>query len=127
MSSFESWKVLVVEDDWDSLDGIQGILSYHNIESYGAGSAEEALGMLQQVQPSLAILDLALPVMDGWELLSMIRRDPVIGNIPVVAVTAFHSSSVARQAIEAGFNAYFSKPIDAVSFVPELQRVLNLS
>lgn len=123
--SLESWKVLIVEDDGDSLDGIQGIFRYYNIESYGASSAEEALTLLETVTPSLAILDLALPEIDGWELLSLIRRDPVVGRIPVVAVTAFHSANVARQAIDAGFNAYFPKPIDATSFVPELRRVLG--
>jgi two-component system, cell cycle response regulator DivK len=124
--SFESWKVLIVEDDGDSLDGIQEIFRYHNIESYGAESAEAALKLLAQIRPSLAILDLALPEMDGWELLNLIRRDPVVGGIPVVAVTAFHSAKLVREAIDAGFNAYFSKPIDAVSFVPELERVLGM-
>jgi CheY-like chemotaxis protein len=124
--SLTSWKVLIVEDDRDSLDGLQEIFRYYNIESVGAYSAEEALNLLDDVRPSLAILDLALPEMDGWELLSRIRRDPVVGSIPVVAVTAFHSASVARQAIDAGFNAYFSKPIDVASFIPELERVLGM-
>jgi CheY-like chemotaxis protein len=124
--SLEALKVLIVEDDGDSLDGILEIFRYHNIESYGAESAEAALKLLDQVKPSLAILDLALPEVDGWELLNIIRRDPIVGSIPVVALTAFHSANVARQAIDAGFNAYFSKPIDAISFVPELERVLGM-
>jgi CheY-like chemotaxis protein len=64
-------------------------------------------------------------MMDGWGLLSTIRNNPKTASIPAVAVTAFHSSNVAQEAIKAGFDAYFPKPIEATSFVRELERILD--
>jgi CheY-like chemotaxis protein len=54
-----------------------------------------------------------------------IRKAPPTANIPVVAVTAFHSANVAQQAIRSGFNAYFPKPIETTSFVRELERIVD--
>ena len=125
MANITSWRVLVVEDEPDSMDVVKDVLGYHNITTFGAASAEEALRMLGEVRPTLAILDLALPEMDGWGLLAELRRDPTTLDIPMVAVTAFHSAKVAQQAIEAGFDAYFPKPIDTTSFVRELERIVD--
>ncbi len=120
-----AWKVLLIEDDSYSADVVSRILTYHKIEHTIVASAEGALELLKQDTPNLLIVDLALPGMNGWDFLKTVRRDPANAHIPAVAVTAFHSTLVAQQAIEMGFNAYFAKPIEATSFVRELERVLN--
>lgn len=125
MAGIADWRVLIVEDEQDSMDVVQEILSHYNIKTYGAYSAEEALEIVLQVNPTLAILDLALPMMDGWGLLAALRNNPETAHIPAVAVTAYHSANVAQQAIQAGFDAYFSKPIEATSFVRELERIVE--
>jgi CheY-like chemotaxis protein len=125
MTNLQEWRVLIVEDEADSSEVVQGILEFHKIQSWWAGTAEEALEMMEEVAPNLLVVDLALPGMDGWGLLKRLRQDAATAQIPAVAVTAFHSSAVARQAIEAGFAAYFPKPIDTHAFVSELQRVLD--
>ena len=71
------------------------------------------------------MIDLGLPGMDGWEVLQAIRANPETAGLPCVAMTAFHTSSVRQQAIEAGFNAYFPKPLDDTLFVRELSRVIS--
>lgn len=125
MTDMSSWKVLVIEDEGDSMDLVQEILYHYNIETYAAFSAEEALSQIAAVRPTLLIVDLALPGMDGWGLLKVVRGMPETAALPAVAVTAFHSANVAQEAISAGFNAYFPKPIDSTSFVRELVRVLD--
>jgi CheY-like chemotaxis protein len=125
MSTIPDWRVLIVEDEQDSMDVVQEILSHYNIETHGAYSAEDALIMIEQVKPTLAILDLSLPMMDGWGLLAAMRNNPATANIPAIAVTAYDSAVVAQQAIQAGFDAYFSKPIEATSFVRELERIVD--
>jgi CheY-like chemotaxis protein len=125
MVSISDWRVLIVEDEQDSMEVVQEILGYYNIETYGAFNAEDALAMVAEIQPTLFILDLALPTMDGWGLLAALRKNPTTAHIPAVAVTAFHSANVAQQAIQAGFDAYFSKPIEATSFVRELERIVE--
>lgn len=125
MTDPQEWRVLIVEDEADSSEVVQGILEYYNIQFWWASTAEEAIEMMPQVEPNLLVVDLALPGMDGWALLKHLRQNAATAHIPAVAVTAFHSNAVARQAIEAGFAAYFPKPIDTHIFVEELQRALE--
>ncbi len=119
-----SWYVLVVEDDPDGQEVVSRMLRHHNIPSALADSGEQAVSMLDEHQYTAAVIDLALPGMDGWRVLQAVRANPNTANLPCIAVTAFHSADVAVKAIQAGFNAYFPKPLDATSFVRELQHVV---
>ena len=125
MGDIRDWTILVVEDEPDSMAVVTEILEHHNMLVHQCPSAEDAVQLMQGLTPTLAILDLALPEMDGWALLNHIRTNPSTANIPVMAVTAFHSANVAQKAIAAGFNAYFPKPIETTSFVRELERIVN--
>ncbi|MFN8531748.1 MAG: response regulator [Anaerolineae bacterium] len=120
-----SWNVLVIEDEADSMELVQGLLSYYGIESVGASTGEEALEMLEKMVPTLIIVDLALPGLDGWDILQRLKSHRSLSRVPRVAITAFHTPELAEQAIENGFDAYFSKPIDATSFVRELQAIVG--
>jgi CheY-like chemotaxis protein len=119
------WHVLVVEDEQDSMEVVRNILEYHGVNCIAAPTAEDALKILETAVPTLAIIDLALPGMDGWGLLKTLQDKPHLAKMPRVAVTAYHSLEVASKAIEAGFDAYFPKPIEATSFVRELQGILE--
>src|SRR5579885_2096654 len=120
----DQWRVLVIEDEADNTEVIREMFEFNAIQSWASATAEEALEMIPTVQPNLFVVDLALPGMDGWGLLQALRNNPATASIPAVAITAYHSITVARQAIEAGFAAYFPKPIDTTSFVRELARIL---
>jgi len=119
------WNVMVVEDEEDSMELVQGLLHHHGIHCVGATSGEEALHMLETEQPTLIIIDLALPGIDGWGLLSQLKNNRQLSSVPRVAITAYHTAEVANQAIEKGFDAYFAKPLDATSFVRELQGIVG--
>jgi len=119
------WKVLVVEDEDDSMAMVRELLEYHGIHSAGAPTAEDALQLVKKMTPTLIVIDLALPGMDGWSLLAAIRRDQALIEVPCVAITAYHSAEVAVEAVEAGFDAYFAKPLDATSFVRELVGIVG--
>jgi CheY-like chemotaxis protein len=117
------WRILVVEDDPDGQEVVSRMLRHHHMTVDLADSAEEALDLLAINDYRGAIFDLSLPGMDGWTLLDAVQRGNL--DVPCVAVTAFHSADVAVKAIEAGFAAYFPKPLEATSFVRELTRVLQ--
>lgn len=123
--TISSWNVLVVEDEADSMELVQEVLSYHGIQSMGATSGQEALHFLKDITPTLIIMDLALPDLDGWGLLKTLKANKTLSRVPCVAITAFHTPELAEQAIMAGFSAYFAKPIDATSFVRELQTIVS--
>jgi CheY-like chemotaxis protein len=124
--SQDRWHILVVEDDPDGQEVVATILEHLNISMDVAANAEEAETFLFQsgTNYNAAIIDLALPDKDGWELLNQILAEPQTAAIPCIAVTAFHTSKLREDAIRAGFTAYFAKPIDSTSFARQLESVL---
>lgn len=123
MMPTSDFTVLVIEDEHDSMEVVQGVLEYHGIHSVGTSSGEEALAVIQDLLPTLIIIDLALPGMDGWGVLKVVKGDRRFAKVPCVAITAFHTPELAEEAIAAGFDAYFAKPFDATSFVRELEGI----
>jgi CheY-like chemotaxis protein len=125
MANTEKWRVLVVEDEYDSLQVVSKVLQYHHIHVTVARNGRECLQILPEVNPTLIVMDLAMPEMDGWETLVEIRANPATAHIPVVAVTAYGSDRVASDALQAGFNGYFPKPVSPYSFVDDLVKVVS--
>ncbi len=125
MSNMNNWLVLVIEDEGDSMEFVQGLLEHHGIQSIGVSNGEDALDVVKEMNPTLIIVDLALPGLNGWDLLEQFSAIPSLRNVPRVAMTAYHTAELAEQAIEAGFHAYFAKPLDATSFVRELEGIVN--
>lgn len=117
--------ILVVEDDPDGRELVSRILKYHNRAVETVADAEAALQVLGKNTHGGVIIDLALPGMDGWGLLKTIKENPSTQHLTCVAVTAYHSVETAVTAIERGFSAYFPKPLEATSFMRELENVLN--
>ncbi len=115
--------VLVVEDEVDSLELVQGLLQYNGIRSTGVLTAQDALVSLNAQTPDMIIIDLALPDIDGWTLLERLRENAALQGVRKVAMTAYHNPTLAQKAVKAGFDAYFAKPIDATTFVQDLQQI----
>lgn len=123
MNDYSEWVVFLVDDDVDSIIVMNEIFGAYNIDLRVARDGNECLALLDEIQPTIIVLDLAMPDLDGWETLSALRADPRSAHIPVVAVTAYHSVSVAQDARAAGFDAYFAKPI-GLDFVEELRALM---
>ena len=121
----KNWHILVVEDEFDSVQMVSKILQHHGAKVTVAHDGSDCLTILQTTLPTLIVMDLALPEMDGWETLAKIRQTPRYAHIPVVAITAYHSASVAEDARRAGFNAYLPKPLDTQLFVQHLGRIIG--
>lgn len=120
------WTVLVVEDEYDSIQMVSKILTHHGISVQVAHNGRECLEQLENVEPTAVIMDLAMPEMDGWETLVEMRANPATAHIPVIAITAYHSPDVKEDAVRAGFDAYFPKPLNPVSFVNDLAAIVGV-
>ncbi len=125
MSDPHEWRVLIVEDQEDSIQVVSQILDYYGIQVAVARNGRECLELLRTIRPTLVVMDLAMPEMDGWATLAQIRSNAATANLIVVAITAYHSVNVAEEALSAGFDAYFPKPVAAASFVRELRGLLE--
>jgi two-component system cell cycle response regulator len=114
------WQVVLNEDDPDSLDVAQYILEYYGATVHTAVNGQIGLSLVRQVLPRIVISDLSMPVMDGWEFLTALRQDPLIKDIPVIALTAHAMRGDRERVLAHGFNNYISKPLTADTFIGEL-------
>lgn len=121
----DNWKVIVVEDTFDDVQVISTMLEFYAIEVHVAHNGTECLTLLGSLMPDLIITDLAMPEMDGWQTLAALRAEATTAHIPVVAVTAYHSAELAEEAVEAGFDAYFPKPVDPDTFINQLAAIFS--
>jgi PAS domain S-box-containing protein len=112
-------RVLVVDDDLDTLEMLKVILQDRGAEVNTASSARDALEALEHSLPDALVSDLAMPEQDGYELIELIRqRGPERGgNIPAVALTAYARVEDRVRALTAGFQMYVPKPVDANELV----------
>src|SRR5690348_6273706 len=88
ISRITSWTVVVVDDEMDSIEVVTEVLEFYGATVYNASNGVHALEVLQTVTPDLILSDLSMPQMDGWALLSNIRKIERLAGIPVIALTA---------------------------------------
>ncbi len=123
--SISSWKVIVVEDTYDDQQVVSRMLEHYGIQVFLAKNGDECLELLQNFEPTLIVTDLAMPKRDGWQTLLAVRSNESTAHIPVIAITAYHSTDVAEDALQAGFNGYFPKPIHPQTFVHRLEEIIS--
>ena len=107
--------VVVVEDDAAVRDAVSEALEAEGYRVYSAGDGSEALRVLAQIPtPSLILLDLMMPVMDGWELLARLRRDTRLGGVPVAIVSGTNEHRPPEM-------RFIKKPINPVSLIEAVE------
>jgi PAS domain S-box-containing protein len=119
-SSVPRRRVLVVDDLRDSADSMAMILQMMGHETCKAYDGLEALKAADAFQPNIALLDIGLPKMNGYEVARRIREQPWGGNVALVALTGWGQEEDKRRALEAGFDQHLTKPLGAA----ELERLL---
>ncbi len=117
--------VLLVEDNVHNRAIFAGILAHYGYTVKEATNGKEALEMAATVSPELVIMDLSLPVMDGWEATRRMKADPALQHIPVIALTAHAMAGDEARAREAGCDGYLAKPISPKKVVAVVQRMLE--
>ena len=113
--------VFVVEDDPELREALTYLLEYHGYRVDGAANGREALDYLRrETAPCVILLDLMMPVMDGWEFREAQLGDPALASIPTVVVSAFSRRDEAAERIRA--NAFLAKPIDPEALLATVGR-----
>jgi len=116
--------VLVVEDNPDNLSTMRALLR-NTCTMIEAGDGKAGLEQARRRKPDLILMDLALPVMDGYAALAAIREDEALRDIPVVAVTARAMKGDRESILSRGFDGYVSKPIEAELLKKTIEEVLH--
>lgn len=117
-------RILVVEDHPTNRELMDYILTKAGHTVLLAEDGLSGLAMARKERPDLIISDIQLPGMDGFTLLAALSADPLLANVPVIAVTASAMSGDRENIISAGFDDYVSKPIEPESFVAQISRHL---
>lgn len=117
--------ILIADDYDDNRELLRLMLETEGYRIREARDGLEALDAARAEVPSLALIDLSMPVLDGWSTLRELRADERTRRIPCVAVTAFASNQDRQRALEAGFDAYLSKPYTAKDLIEMVRHVLQ--
>ena len=119
--------VLIVEDQEDNRKILRDLLSNAGYDLIEAANGEEGVALALSRRPSLVLMDIQLPVMDGYEATRRIKNNPELRSIPIIAVTAHASSAQHEQCRANGMDAVVTKPIDLAALFETIQNVLPLS
>jgi signal transduction histidine kinase/ActR/RegA family two-component response regulator len=122
---FHHLHVLVAEDDADSAAALTAILRLHGCETQTAANASECLRITREWPTDLLVCDIGLPDEDGYWLLKRLRDQPEGRAIPAIALTAYSRPEDRAKALEAGFRAHLSKPLDPESLLREISEAVN--
>jgi len=118
-------KILIVEDNPQNLKVVRMALRPHGYILLEATNGDEALEVAVRDKPDLIIIDIQLPKVSGLEVIRRLRQMPAFSYIPVIAVTAYAMKGDKKKIIEAGCDAYLSKPINTRELPSVVAEILS--
>lgn len=117
--------ILIVEDNEMNRDMLSRRLQRKGFEVVIAIDGSNGIDVARATTPDLVLMDMSLPVMDGWEATRLMKADDVLKHIPVIALTAHAMADDREHAIEAGCDDYDTKPIEMPRLLAKIHTLLN--
>ena len=118
-------KILIAEDNPVNRELLRELLELQGFQVSEVCDGQQALEAIAQDEPDLVILDIGMPVLDGFGAIRRIRAEPTTAKLLVLAATAYAMRGDKERVLEAGFDGYLSKPIDNASLTAEVKRLLS--
>ena len=118
-------KVLLVEDSEESRDGLARHLRRKGYETLIAVDGGQAVDVARAEAPDLILMDMSLPILDGWEATRKLKAAPETRGIPVIALTAHAMAGDREKALEAGCDDYDTKPVEFARLLAKIQSLLR--
>ena len=118
-------KILLVEDNYRNRNMLSRRLERRNYEVVIALDGESGLALAASEAPDLILMDMSLPILDGWEATRRLKADAATQHIPVIALTAHAMSSDRDKALEAGCDDYDTKPIELPRLLGKMEALLG--
>ena len=117
--------ILIVEDNELSRDMLSRRLRRRGYEVLTAIDAESGMDIAHRVQPSIILMDMSLPRIDGWEAVRRLKADAETCAIPIIALTAHAMSGDRKSALEAGCDDYDTKPVELPRLLAKIERFVG--
>ncbi|NJL82021.1 MAG: response regulator [Chloroflexaceae bacterium] len=118
-------EVLLVEDDPDTRELTTFLLEQAGARAIAVAGAADALNCLAQCSPNILVCDIAMPQMDGYQLLQRVRAQPQYQKLPAIALTACAGPKDAQYAIQAGFNQHLGKPVPPQRLLGAIEQLMR--
>ena len=118
-------KILLVEDNEMNRDMLSRRLLKRGFEVVTAVDGREGVDMASSASPDIILLDMSLPVMDGWEAARTLKADSSTASIPIIALTAHALTGDEQKALDAGCDAYDTKPVDFKRLLGKISSALG--
>ena len=118
-------RILLVEDNEMNRDMLSRRLTRKGFAVTMAVDGAQGLEMAAETHPDLILLDMSLPVIDGWEAARRLKANPEVSGIPIIALTAHAMSDDRVRAIEAGCDEYDTKPIEFARLIQKMETLLR--
>ncbi|MEM8531943.1 MAG: response regulator [Chloroflexota bacterium] len=118
-------QILLVEDDPMNRDLIARYLQWEGYQVSTAADGAEAIASVKTRRPDLILMDMKLPIMDGWQATRQLKSAEETREIPIIALTAYALTEDRTQAMEAGCDAYETKPVDFTRLLVKLRQYLG--
>jgi len=118
-------KILLVEDNEMNRDMLSRRLQRRGFEVIMALDGEQGIAMARDEKPDLILMDMSLPVLDGWEASRQLKADPETKRIPIIALTAHAMSSDEQRAREVGCDDFDTKPVELARLLEKMARQLG--
>ncbi|MFQ3645524.1 MAG: response regulator [Anaerolineae bacterium] len=119
-------KILLVEDNEMNLDMLTRRLERRGFEILVAVDGAQGIEVVKQEMPDLILMDMSLPVMDGWEATRRLKADPELRHIPIIALTAHAIAGDRERCLAAGCDEYESKPVKFPRLLEKIQLMLGI-
>ncbi len=119
-------KVLLVEDNEMNRDMLSRRLKRNGFDVVYAQDGSSAVTLANAEQPALIIMDMSLPIMDGWEATQRIKAAPETKNIPIIALTAHAMEGDREKAMKAGCEDYDTKPVDFPRLLGKIELLIGI-
>jgi CheY-like chemotaxis protein len=117
--------ILLVEDNMDNRDMLARRLQRKGFDVKLADNGQQGIELAQECHPDLILMDLSMPVLDGWEATRRIKVNPALQRIPIIALTGHAMKSDREKALAVGADDYMSKPIDFTALAESMQHWLE--
>ena len=117
--------ILVVEDNELNMKLVKGLIKIGKHRMLEAVDAESGIELIREQRPDLVLMDIQLPGMDGLSATKIVKEDPALKDIPIVALTSYAMQGDEEKALEAGCTGYIAKPIDTRKFLETISQYLN--
>jgi CheY-like chemotaxis protein len=118
-------KILIVDDKATSRELLRTVLEKQGYTIIEASNGQEALEKTRSEAPDLILLDLQMPLRNGYEVLAELRKDPAYAKLPIIALTASAMQGDREKALAAGFTGYLAKPVTLADLRTEVQQLLE--